>query len=68
MLHTATAPRTALPFPLTDEPATDPAAMARHLRQTSPDQARCFARAMHADAAWANEEWGLFWAAVVRLV
>lgn len=53
---------------LRDEPARCPAAMARYLRRTNGDAALCFARAMHEDAAWANEEWGSYWAAVVRLV
>ncbi len=42
--------------------------MARYLRRTSGDAAFCFARAMHEDAAWANEEWGSYWADVMRLV
>ena len=54
------------PFPA--NAATCPAAMARHLRRTEPEAARCFAQAMHDDAAWANEAWGAFWADVVRLV
>ena len=45
-----------------------PAAMASHLRRSNPLEARCFAKAMHEDAAWANEAWGQFWADVVRLV
>lgn len=51
-----------------DDPARCPAAMARYLRRTSGDAAFCFARAMHEDAAWANEEWGTYWADVMRLV
>jgi hypothetical protein len=42
--------------------------MARHLRQTDPKRARCFALAMHEGVAWANDDWGAFWADVVRLV
>ncbi len=53
---------------LSDDPARCPAAMARYLRKTSGDAALCFARAMHEDAAWANEDWGSYWADVIRLV
>ena len=56
----------AMLFP--DDPARCPAAMARYLRQTSGDAALCFARAMHEGSAWANEEWGSYWADVIRLV
>lgn len=45
-----------------------PAAMAHHLRQVDPRAALCFAQAMYERAAWANEEWGDYWAAVVRSV
>ncbi len=61
-----------IPFPvrLRQGGATrfSPADMARHLRQTDPVRARHFALALHEDVAWANEDWGAFWAAVVRLV
>ena len=53
---------------LSDDPARCPAAMARYLRQTSGDAALCFARAMHEESAWANEDWGSYWADVIRLV
>lgn len=59
------------PVPLattSDDPALCPAAMARFLRRTSGEAARCFAQAMHDDAAWANEDWGAYWADVIRLV
>lgn len=45
-----------------------PHAMAHYLRRTSGSAARCFAQAMHEDAAWANEGWGEYWADVMRLV
>ena len=48
--------------------ALAPAAMAHHLRQVDPRAALCFAQAMYDRVAWANEEWGAYWAAVVRLV
>ena len=50
------------------EPASCPAAMARYLRRTSGEAAYCFARAMHEDAAWANDDWGAYWADVMRLI
>ena len=53
---------------LPDDPGRCPAAMARYLRRTNGDAALCFARAMHEDAAWANEAWGSYWADVIRLV
>ncbi len=49
-------------------PYLSPAAMATHLKRTNPSNARCFAVAMHEDSAWANEDWGRFWADVIRLV
>ena len=54
--------------PIHPGPYLSPAAMAGHLRRTNPVNARCFALAMHEDAAWANEDWGRFWADVLRLV
>jgi hypothetical protein len=57
-----------IPALFADEPATCPAAMARYLRRTSGDAAYCFARAMHEDSAWANEDWGAYWADVMRLI
>ena len=51
-----------------DEPGQSPAAMARYLRRTSGDAAFCFAQAMHEDCAWANAEWGAYWADVMRQV
>jgi hypothetical protein len=45
-----------------------PQAMAHYLRRTSGSAAFCFARAMHEDSAWANENWGEYWADVMRLV
>ncbi len=45
-----------------------PAAMAHYLRRVEPLSALCFAEAMYEGAAWANEAWGAYWAAVVRLV
>ncbi|MEJ1976137.1 MAG: hypothetical protein WDN49_08595 [Acetobacteraceae bacterium] len=63
---------TVIPFPMhlrqTTPAAFSPADMARHLRRTSPEGARCFALAMHKDVAWANDDWGAFWADVARLV
>ena len=50
------------------DPASCPAAMALYLRRTNGDAALCFARAMYAESAWANEEWGSYWADVIRLV
>ncbi|WP_158743346.1 hypothetical protein [Acidisphaera sp. L21] len=63
-------PTRPIPVPVlfTDDPASSPAAMARYLRRTSGDAAFCFARAMHEDAAWANADWGAYWADVMRLV
>ena len=48
-------------FPV-DRPA------AHYLRRVDPSAARCFAEAMYEGAAWANEAWGAYWAAVVCLV
>ncbi len=67
---------TVIPFPVqmrqvaptAASTALSPAEMARHLRLANPERARCFALAMHEGVAWANEEWGAFWADVVRLV
>ena len=53
---------------LSDDPASSPAAMARYLRRTNGDAAFCFAQAIHAGAAWANEDWASYWADVMRLV
>ncbi len=44
------------------------AAMAQHLRRAGGSAALCFANTMYADAAWASDEWGAFWADVVREV
>ena len=57
-------PAIAMPKPL----AFPPHAMAQYLRRTSGSAAYCFARAMHEDSAWANEDWGDYWADVMRLV
>jgi len=63
---------TVIPFPVRMRQETSatfsPADMARYLRRTDPARARCFALAMHEDVAWANDDWGAFWADVVRLV
>ncbi len=48
--------------------ALSPAAMAHHLRRVDPLLALCFAQAMYDRVAWANEDWGAYWADVVRLV
>ncbi len=48
--------------------ALSPAAMAHYLRRVDPLSALCFAEAMYEGAAWANEDWGAYWADVVRLV
>lgn len=45
-----------------------PAAMALYLRRTNGAAAYCFARVMWEDSAWANEDWGDYWASVMRLV
>ena len=45
-----------------------PFAMAQHLRRTSGDHALCFAQAIYKDAAWANDDWGAYWADVISLV
>ncbi len=67
--HQPTQAMTVIPSVLfSTNPAQSPAAMARYLRRTSGDAAFCFAQAMHEDAAWANEEWGSYWADVMRLV
>ena len=65
--HTTTRPIPA-PMLFAEDPASSPAAMASYLRRTSGDAAFCFARAMHEDSAWANPEWGAYWADVMRLV
>jgi len=49
-------------------PFLSPADMARRLRQTYSEDARCFAATIHEDSAWANERWGAYWADVLRLV
>ena len=62
---------TPMPSPpgmLARDSALSPAAMARHLRRSGGEAALCFARSIYEDAAWANEEWGAYWAAVIRLV
>ncbi len=48
--------------------ALSAAAMARYLCQVDPASAQCFAEAMYEGAAWANEDWGAYWADVVRLI
>jgi hypothetical protein len=45
-----------------------PSIMAGYLRETNPLGARSFALEMQERAAWANESWGAYWAAVARLV
>ncbi len=46
-----------------------PAAMARYLRRTNGAAAAlCFAQAIYEDSAWANDDWGAYWADVMRLV
>ncbi len=45
-----------------------PAAMARYLRRTNGAAALCFAQAIYEGSAWANDDWGAYWADVVRLV
>ena len=50
------------------EPPFSPAAMARYLRRTTGAAALCFAQAIYEDSAWANDDWGAYWADVVRLV
>ena len=62
----APAPMAAAAIPLASD--FTPHAMAHYLRCTGGSAARCFAEAMHADAAWANERWGEYWADVIRLV
>ena len=56
------------PVPAMLAPSLSPAAMAQHLRRAGGSAALCFALAMHEDAAWANEEWGAYWADVIRAV
>ncbi len=51
-----------------DRSALSPLAMALHLRAAEGGAAFCFARAMHEGSAWANEDWGDYWADVMRLV
>ena len=53
---------------LAEESPLSPAAMARYLRRTNGEAALCFAEAIYEDAAWANEDWGAYWADVVRMV
>ena len=53
---------------LAEESPLSPAAMARYLRRTNGEAALCFAQAIYEDAAWANEDWGAYWADVVRMV
>ena len=53
---------------MTEERSMSPAAMALYLRRTNGDAALCFAQAIYEDAAWANDDWGAYWADVVRLV
>ena len=48
--------------------ALSPAVMAQYLRRVDPRSALCFAEAMYERSAWANEDWGAYWADVVRLV
>ena len=48
--------------------ALAPADMAGYLRRVDPLAALCFAQAMYDRVAWANEDWGAYWAAVVDLV
>ncbi len=61
--HTCTVARSGA-----EEAPLTPAAMARYLRRTRGETALCFAQAIHAESAWANETWGAYWAAVVRMV
>ncbi len=51
-----------------DRSALPPLMMALHLRAAEGGAAFCFARAMHEGSAWANEDWGRYWADVMRLV
>ena len=63
--------QTTPPSPATavaDRSALSPLAMALHLRAAGGDAAFRFARAMHEGSAWANEDWGRYWADVMRLV
>ncbi len=53
---------------IADRSALSPLAMALHLRAAEGDAAFCFARVMHEGSAWANEDWGRYWADVMRLV
>ena len=59
---------TPMAAPGSDETPLGPAAMARYLRRVNGDAALCFARDLHEKAAWANESWGEYWAAVIRMV
>ena len=68
-LSASTPPPSPVCFDLDAAPAfLSPADMARRLRQTYSEDARCFAAAIHEDSAWANERWAAYWADVVRLV
>ena len=57
-----------IPIPAMQGAFLSPAAMAQHLRRASGPAALCFALAMHEEAAWANEQWGAYWADVIREV
>ena len=75
--HSFSAMTAKVPLPMTapENPAVrtglsglSPAAMAVHLLRTHPASARCFAQAMYEGSAWANDEWGDYWADVMNLV
>ncbi len=65
--HMPPIPNPAIVLPLNSS-GFPPHAMAQYLRRTSGSAAHCFARAMHEDSAWANQDWGDYWADVMRLV